>query len=274
MNKLFAVLVPMAGAIAGDISVFQKAGDKQFVEIRGSDTAGFHAGDFGTAALTGDKEEYQVGAFSNQLVAGLETVINIDALEDQELVDVMLIVDGTVISKRGVGNGVVFAGTVESSLAIIMIREDGSSSVRRIDVAKETMEMAKSGARAAQVATSGPLSIRFIVRRGSSSQFCEVVPNSGLGGRFVSAPSRTLLGYTTNCKTDRVSRGEQIVTLLTGTGMAESGIQTPLGTFTQMRALPTPDIKNVGTDARLDNLIAFVKQGIFNARLRVPIGSR
>jgi hypothetical protein len=271
MKKLTFILM-FAAALslsAASIDVYQKTATGAILTQPGTASGFVPLTD--PAKLSLPEGDLEVSAISNKLLAGVETVVTVTN-DGTERSLIGIAVDGRFQWSDGT-EPVVFRGQVEQELTVIVVHEEGDQVTRYIVDKGEGSGSMKSGDEKAAV-SSGPVALHFLVRRPNSSQICEVVPGSNLGGRFVSIPARSVLGYYITCRTDRVSRGEVIISLLFGSGPATAGIRTPIGTFGGAVILPTSQINFVSTDPSFDNLVAFVRQGRWEASLRVPIGRR
>lgn len=269
---LFSLFFP-ALMFSADLEIYQHIADNQLIRVREGATSGYVEADMGTVTLPdaeGRPVEFHVAAATNKLNHDSPVSVYLDSVEDQR-VEVGLSIDGKLTWKLMTGPGLAWEGAIQEELTVLLIGSE-ESQVRRISVDREAAFSAKASANRA-AATSGPLSLEFLTRR-PNGQVCEVIPNSGLGGRFYSSNARWVMGYYVNCKTDRVSRGEPLIRLLFGCGWAEAGTKTPFGISSNWEYLPTAVEGRVSTDPRMDNLVAFVRQGPWEASMRIPIGSR
>ncbi len=137
----------------------------------------------------------------------------------------------------------------------------------------------------AALSVASPITFRFYTPQ--SSGFFEVIEGSGTGGRFIrqdrgcvvavppgaACPSGArAVGYT-----DRVSRGETILTSAFGAGIADS-LGVTVGGRVRGAALriPLPAYvpASVSTNVDDDNIAVFARQGAARYTKRVPVGRR
>ena len=125
--------------------------------------------------------------------------------------------------------------------------------------------------------------IRYFVRQ--STGLFEITATA-TGGRFFIAPTGERIvvdkvSLPVRGRTDRVARGETVVTQVRGSGFAAVRVAfTPPSRvpqtifFDPVARLPLIDTKNVLPDPNFDNLVVTVTQGAKTVSRRLPIGLR
>lgn len=118
-------------------------------------------------------------------------------------------------------------------------------------------------------------SVRFFTLRGADCY--EVIEGSRTAGGFVNQNRGNLCGIHISGYTDRVQRGEYILTYISGSGVANSaGIKVNGSTILSIPNYPLPslDLRRVSTNVNADNIVVFVNKGAAHVEQRVPIGKR
>ncbi len=117
--------------------------------------------------------------------------------------------------------------------------------------------------------------IRLFTLRGS--QTYEVLEGSRTGGQYVRQNRGYVGGVEISGYTDRVSRGETILTFINGKGKADfAGVKINGRVRIQVPNLPLPIWvpQRVSVNPNDDNIYAFVRQGAYYDEKRVPVGTR
>ncbi len=117
--------------------------------------------------------------------------------------------------------------------------------------------------------------IRFFTVHGP--EVYEVIEGSRTAAQFVRQARGTILGIPVSGYTDRVARGELILTHISGSGLAASAgikINGAVAINVPNYPLPSNSVRTVSCNVNADNIVVFVTIGRNRYEKRVPIGTR